>query len=85
MSIRQKQLRYQITLNQVGTSYAVEDSQFIYDFTPEYELSSSPEEVKDIDSVVRSSLPQKLPEGYKLTKFERDDPYFKFFYASGSK
>lgn len=69
----------------MGGSYAVEDSQFIYDFTPDYQLSSNAEEVKDIDDVVRSNLPQKLPEGYKLTKFARDDPYFKFYYANGNK
>lgn len=48
-------------------------------------MSTNTEDVKDIDLLVRNNLPQKLPEGYKLARIERDDPYFKFYYVFNGK
>ena len=81
--IRQREVRYQVTVNEGDNGYSVEDSQFVFNFTPSYQEWTDFESLSDVDSLVRQAMPSRLPSGYRLSRVERDDPYFRFYYTFG--
>ena len=83
--IRERQVRYQVIVNENSAGgYDVEDAQFVFDFAPSYQEWTDLESLKDVDELVRRGLPEKLPAGYRLSRVERDDPYFRFYYTFGA-
>lgn len=82
--IRQRQLKYQITLSQnQNGKYTIDDGEMLNNFNPSYQESTDFESLRDIDIIVKQSLSEKLPSGAKLVKVQRDDPFYKFFYTFG--
>ncbi len=85
VTIRKREIRYQFIVNQTPTGYAVEDSQFNLDFTPSYQEFPTIDDsaITGLDGLVRDSLQGKIPTTAKLTKVERDEPFFRFYYVFG--
>ena len=78
--IRERQVRYQVIVNENSAGgYDVEDAQFVFDFAPSYQEWTDLESLKDVDELVRRGLPEKLPAGYRLSRVERDDTYFRLY------
>lgn len=57
--------------------------QYVTNSEPTFSEFKNIEQVSDIDSIVRSKVNQKIPDGFKLTRVERDDPFFRFYYTFG--
>ena len=53
------------------------------DFAPSYQEFTNIGSLNDVDSIVREKLTKRIPDGFKLTKVERDEPFFRFYYTSG--
>lgn len=84
ITLGRRQLKYQVIVTQNrNDQYQIEDGQFNIDFTPVYQESTDFQSVKDIDTLVRKVVPEKIPSGFTLTKIQRDDPFFRFFYTLG--
>ena len=59
------------------------DSKYLIDFAPNYQEFTNIDSLSELNSIVRSKVGTQLPDGFKLTKVERDDPLFRFYYTSG--
>ncbi len=85
--IRKREIRYQFTISQsTDGTYTVEDNQFNLDFEPSYQDYPNIDDsaITGLDGLVRDSLQGKLPTAAQLTRVERDEPFFRFYYVAGS-
>lgn len=84
--IRKREIRYQFTIIQnTDGSYKVEDNQFNLDFEPTFQDYPNIDDsaITGLDGLVRDNLQGKLPISAQLTRVERDEPYFRFYYVLG--